>query len=248
MERQFWEELVGRKICGGYAIRDLMGSTDASAIYLTFQGEERAVLKLLGADETAAPAPHDIPHIDHPGIIQLYTSGDCEVDGAKYRYFVMEAADENLGAVIASRALKPDEAREMLGPLLDALAYLHERGLAHGSVKPSNILAKGDSVKLSVDSIRPAGAVASPDQDMRDLGLSIVEVLTQHRQVSAIADLPQPFRDIVEHALDPDRGSRWTARQAALRLAGKLENPNVEKPAVSAVIPGSAIALSVAGR
>jgi len=155
VERQFWEELVGRKICGGYAIRELIGSTDASAIYLTFQGEERVVLKLLGADETAAPAPHDIPRIDHPGIIQLYTSGDCEVAGAKYRSFVMEAADENLGAVIASRALTPDEAREMLGPLLDALAYLHERGLAHGSVKPSNILAKADSVKLSVDSIRP---------------------------------------------------------------------------------------------
>ena len=244
MERQFWEELVGRKICGGYAIRELIGSTDASAIYLTFQGEERVVLKLLGADETAAPAPHDIPRIDHPGIIQLYTSGDCEVAGAKYRSFVMEAADENLGAVIASRALTPDEAREMLGPLLDALAYLHERGLAHGSVKPSNILAKADSVKLSVDSIRPAGAVASPEEDLRDLGLTIVEVLTQHRQVSAIADLPQPFRDIVEHALDRDPGLRWTARQAPLRLAGKVKKPKVEKPVVSVegAVPELAIA------
>jgi hypothetical protein len=237
--RQSWEELVGQKICGGYAIRELIGSTDASAVYLTFQGEERVALKLLGADETAAPASHDIPRIDYSGIIQLHTSGECEVDGEKYRYFVMEAADENLATVVASRALSPDEAREMLAPLLDALAYLHERGLAHGSVKPSNIMAKADSVKLSVDSIRPSGAVASPDQDMRDLGLTIVEVLTQRRQVSAIAELPQPFRDIVEHALDPDPGARWTARQAAMRLAGKLEKPAapVEKAAPAMEVP-----------
>ncbi|HEY3839811.1 MAG TPA: hypothetical protein VGL72_24740 [Bryobacteraceae bacterium] len=242
MDRQRWEDLVGSKICGGYAIRDLIGSTERSAVYSTFQGEERVALKLLRADEAAPPASHEIPRIDHPAIIRLLTSSDCEVDGVKYRSFVMEAAEENLGTVIASRALSPDEAREMLGPVLDAVGYLHERGLAHGSVKPSNILARGDSVKLSVDSIRPSGAVASAEQDLRDLGLTVVEVLTQHRQASAIADLPQPFRDIVEHALAVEPTSRWSARQAALRLSGKVPapppaaapSPAAPKPAIPA--------------
>jgi hypothetical protein len=65
----------------------------------------------------------------------------------------------------------------------------------------------------------------SPEQDMRDLGLTIAEVMTRERQASAVPDLPQPFRDIVEHTLAADAGSQWTARQAALRLSGKLAEP-----------------------
>ena len=44
----------------------------------------------------------------------------------------------------------------MLPPLLRALQYVHSRGLVHGRIQPSNILAIADQVKLSSDSLSEA--------------------------------------------------------------------------------------------
>jgi hypothetical protein len=224
--RTDWAELVGSKVGGGYLLRELIGSTDRSGVYRTFHGEGAAVLKLVYSDEE----PASKPEFEYRQVIRLYASGHYEMDGSVFHYFVMEAADENLASVIAARALSPDETREMLVPLLDALSYLHEHGLAHGRIRPSNILAVGDSIKLSADSVRPVGAVASPEEDMRALGLTIIEVLTQERQASGIANVPQPMRDIVEHALEPDPALRWSARQAAMRLSGSVMSAPVSAP------------------
>jgi len=130
----------------------MIGKTARSAVYQTFYGEYGAAIKLAAIDD-AAPA---IPQLDHPRIVGLFASGRCEVSGTPLHYFVTEAAEENLGSVVAARALTPDEATEMLKPVLEALTFLHGRGLAHGRIKPGNILAHGDSIKLSVDTIRPA--------------------------------------------------------------------------------------------
>src|ERR1051326_508520 len=137
--REAWEELVGSKVCNGYLLRELIGSTESSAVYLTAYGEERAALKLMAAD-AASP---DIPAIDHPNILRSFAHGRCTIGGSPFRYVVTEFADENLATVIASRPLTPDETRETLAPVLDALGYLHGKGLVHGAIKPSNILAKG---------------------------------------------------------------------------------------------------------
>jgi len=218
---EFWEELSGSKVCGGYLLRRLIGSTEESAVYLTSYGEMNAALKLRTADE-AAP---EVPPVEHRNLIEIIERGTSDIGGSRYHYFVTELADESLGNIIASRALTPDETREMLAPLLETLTYLHEQGLAHGSIKPSNILAVGDSVKFSADTVRPVGVVASPEADMRALGLTIIEVLTQERQPSAIANVPKPLRDIVEHALQPDPTLQWSAKQASLCLAGKMPAP-----------------------
>ena len=66
-------------------------------------------------------------------------------------------AEENLAQVLAERPLAADEMREMLGPVVDVLAYLHKQGIVHGDIKPSNILANGDQLKLSSDALSRAG-------------------------------------------------------------------------------------------
>lgn len=229
MTRKFWEESAGSKICGGYLLRELIASTETTAVYRTNYGEERALIKLLPAEE----ATHEVRPLDHPHITRVFAGGPCKLGRSGFHYSVTEEADENLGTVIASRALSPDETREMLRPVLEALAYLHDQGLAHGQIQPSNILAKGDSIKLSADPVRPAGAIASPAEDMKALGLTIIEVLTRERQPSALPHLPQPFRDIVEHLLQVDPSQRWTARQTAMRLSGTVpeSGPPAAEPA-----------------
>ena len=65
----------------------------------------------------------------------------------------MEYAEENLGQILPQRALTPEEIRDLLEPALDTLAFIHSKSLAHGRLKPSNIMAAGDQLKLSSDSL-----------------------------------------------------------------------------------------------
>jgi serine/threonine protein kinase len=146
-------------------------------------------------------------------------------------YVVMEYASENLAEFLPQRALGPDETRDMLEPFVETLAYLHGKGYVHGHIKPGNILAINDQLKLSSDSVcrvgeHPIGtkpdAYTPPEStegakstpgDVWALGITIVETLTQRlpdRNASPsgedeelpVADiLPQPFADIVHHCL-----------------------------------------------
>ena len=144
------------------------------------------------------------------------------MDAARYLYFVTEFAEANLQTLIAAQALTKEETGEMLRPLLQAAAHLHDRGLAHGRIDAANILKVGDAFKLSGDSIRPEGSVFSAAKDIRMIGLTVIQALTQSRQPSLIATLPEPFQEIVEAALRVDPAREWTASAAGVRLSSTM--------------------------
>ncbi len=173
-------------------------------------------------------------------------------------YAVEELAEENLAQILPQRALTPEEARGMLGPVLAALEFVHGKGLVHGRIRPSNILAAGDQVKLSSDSLRQAGelpqsvsplydapkiltAGLSPASDMWSLGITLLEVLIQRVPVwdparmigPAVAeDVPEPFRGIAECCLQVDLAKRCGLREIADRLEGRPAG----KPAPEAAV------------
>ena len=158
--------------------------------------------------------------LSHRHLIQLFEMGRCEFGGAALLYVVMEYADENVANVLPQRALTPAEARTLLDSVLDAIAYLHDKGLVHGHIRPANILADGDQVKVSSDGIVQAGEVLDvpgrPDAydppeyaranslatqataregDVWSLAMTLGEALTQHilaTQATAQADAPLP--------------------------------------------------------
>ena len=74
----------------------------------------------------------------------------------------MEFAEENVDQVLPVRPLSMTEVAELLPPVIDALSYLHARGLVHAGIKPSNICAVKNQVKLSIDSVRPTNMVVKP--------------------------------------------------------------------------------------
>ena len=75
----------------------------------------------------------------------------------EFVFVVMEYAEQALDQILIRRALGPDEVREILPATLDALAYLHRNQRVHSHLKPSNLLAIGDQLKLASDNIRPIG-------------------------------------------------------------------------------------------
>src|SRR6185503_1087422 len=95
----------------------------------------------------------------------LFQTGSCEVNQVAVHYAVMEYAEEVLATVLRERPLTPEETRPMLESVLNVLAYLHGQGLAHTRLKPSNILAMDDRLKISCDGIRESGELPEASEE-----------------------------------------------------------------------------------
>ena len=157
-----WQQWEGRVINERFPLHRYLGGSEQSVVYLTEIDGSKAAIKLILAD--AAQAQIQVSRwelaskLSHPHLARILHTGRWRADDERDMHFaVMEYADENLAEILPSRRLTPAEAREMLIPTLDALNYLHERGMVHGNIKPANIMAVGDELKLSSDGIRPMG-------------------------------------------------------------------------------------------
>ena len=230
------QHLLGQLADGRFPLRKLLGVSPNSAVFLTSleprdsEPAADAAIKLIPED----PANSDVQlerwcgaaALSHPGLLKILHYGRCVIDGSPCLYIVTERADEDLGQLLPQRALSSDEARGMLAPVLAALDYLHEKGFVHAGVKPSNIHAVGDNVKLSSDRILAAGESSSawplaapfaapesvqfPASDIWSLGFTLCETLSQTLPVQSapgrfsLPALPAPFSEIVPVAIVED--------------------------------------------
>jgi TonB family protein len=273
------ERWQSRIVDGRFPLQSYLGGSDHSAVYLTVlrggaddSDSKEAAIKLISAD--AADAEEQLRRwkaarsLNHPNLIRVFEAGRCELEGTALLYVVEEYAEENLSQILPQRALTAEETRGTFPPVLRALQYLHDQGLVHGHIKPSNILAIGDQVKLSSDAVSrdgsegekrtsaydpPEGAtgVTSKASDIWRLGMTLVEVLTQHlpawdRAWPSAPDLPvsvgEPFREIAQHCLQVEPGDRWTVAQILSRMETDRPAPKrmqAEKIPASPAIPTS---------
>jgi eukaryotic-like serine/threonine-protein kinase len=265
-----WE---GQIVEGIFPLQQYLGGSDHSAVFLTEYGSgdlEKAVIKFFPFDLATADMQLSswefAGQLSHPNLLRLFRSGRCRIDGNDLLYLVMEYAEEDLSQILPQRALTPEETRDMLGPVLDALEYLHGSGFVHGDLKPANILATGDHLKLSSDASsrigelqsvsRRAGAydppeassgMLTPASDVWSLGMTLVEVLTQHlpewhpnREPVVPVNLPAPFLEIARQCLRLESHQRMSVADIAARM-----NPRaVAVAAASASVPGASPSVS----
>eukprot|EP01138_Halocafeteria_seosinensis_P010784 gb/GECG01011014.1/.p1 GENE.gb/GECG01011014.1/~~gb/GECG01011014.1/.p1 ORF type:complete len:1451 (+),score=219.92 gb/GECG01011014.1/:1-4353(+) len=76
--------------------------------------------------------------VNHPHIIRL----ENVYETSSLLYIVMEflQGGELFDRIVGRSRFKEDEARELVKPLVDAMAYLHSLGIAHRDLKPENVL------------------------------------------------------------------------------------------------------------
>ena len=244
---------------GKFPLRHEVGSSDHSAVFLTERSDREprtAAIKLTPAgnnDPAQLARWAAAAKLDHPHLIRLFEYGQCEMEGARYLYVVMEYADEDLSQIIPQRPLTPAEAADVLPPAAQALAHLHKAGFVHGRIKPSNVLAVNNVLKISVDglchkreqfelrklNVYDAPEISteglSPEADVWSLGVTLVAMLTQYPpdftntsppQAIVPETIPQPLHEIACRCLIADPRHRGSVAD----IEKALQAPPVSTP------------------
>ena len=258
-----WKSWEGQVVDGKFPLRQWLGESEGSAVFVTERpgsSGEKATLKLISAHSAMAGRQLKLwrgaEQLSHPNLIRIYESGPS---GNTLLYVAMEYAEENLSEILSQRPLTAAEVAELLPPLLDALSYLHSKGLVHGRIKPSNVLAVGDQLKLSADQVAPsadvdsslrrrdvydaperAAGIVSPAGDLWSLGVTLVAAFTQ--KTASVEEpqrggpnlpesIPEPFRSIASQCLQLDPRQRGSIGEIKSRLQPQKAEPAPPVPA-----------------
>ncbi len=257
---------------GKFPLRQWLGGSDHSAVFLTDRHghtDQKAAIKLIAEipaeSERQRARWRAAAQLSHPNLIRIDEIGRCQMNGTALLYVVMEYAEEDLSQILPQRALAASEVTEMLPPLLDALSYLHGKGLVHTRIKPSNVLAVGDLLKLSTDQAtapveavgegtrrdvydapETATGIVSSAGDMWSLGAMLVEALTQSppfspetapRDRGVPASVPEPFRGIARECLHDDPKRRCSIADIKARMQPAARSVPDQTPLMAAPTP-----------
>jgi hypothetical protein len=249
-ETEIWTKWESQVINGLFPLRRFLGRSNHSVVFLTecrAQNLANAAIKIIPADplaETQLTRWRRSAGLSHPHLLRIFETGRCKLGGHPFLFVITEYAEQNLAQILPHRGLTSDEAREILGPTLDVLAFLHGENLVHGQLSPPNLLVVNDQLKLSSDAIRPMGepkavltkpspydapesrngAIGSAG-DVWSLGATLMEALTQippgphdDAEPPLPSSLPPAFAEMVRHCLSNNPANRPTIAELQVQL------------------------------
>ena len=215
----------GTSVRGAYTLEHYIRHHSPEAFFsVVTNSGERLLMRLM--PERGAEARHQFAtwqrsrQLRHENLLHLRDVGRAALEGSDYIYAVFEYPDDVLSSALQHGPLSEPEASEVLAAALAALRYLHAQGMVHGALDADHIVAVGETVKLSTDSVAESHDLEGHLEDVRQLG----ELL---RAMLGPGPPGEPFATLVEHATAAEPRQRWTLAE----LAKLIEPPPTVPPA-----------------
>jgi serine/threonine protein kinase len=179
------EEVIGQML-GHYRIIRPLGYGGTATVFLAedinLQREVAVKVYLPGADDTKdflrrfAREARVLAQLDHPNILPVYDYG--EQNSLAYLVMPLMAGGSLRDRLRSRNTVSATEAVRMMGQILNALQYAHDRGLIHRDIKPGNMLFKADGTLMLSDFglvkvVSPTGDIAQTSDATSMTGRSI---------------------------------------------------------------------------
>jgi eukaryotic-like serine/threonine-protein kinase len=176
------ENRVGEVLASKYRLEELLGSGGMGHVYRAVNQDvgRTVAIKVLRAEHAQNPQVAErflrearaANLVRHPNVVDVIDIGR-EASGAPF--IVQELlVGEDLAHLVERRGgkLSVEEAVDLLGPVIDAVAEAHARGVIHRDLKPENVfLAKG--ARGSIPKLLDFGIskVSAPDLRATEVGV-----------------------------------------------------------------------------
>jgi formylglycine-generating enzyme required for sulfatase activity len=161
--------LINRSF-GQYKIIEPIRQGGMSTVYKAYQEslDRYVAIKVLAYDSDPQfvarfkREARAIAQLQHPNILPIYDSN--EQDGMLYLVMQYIENGTTLGDLL-DEPIESGRALRLVGKVLDALSYAHERGIIHRDIKPANVLLPAPDWPMLAD----FGIVKLPDDDDQKL-------------------------------------------------------------------------------
>ena len=218
----------------GYEVQKFIARGGMGAVYRGVQkGLGRVVAIKILPPELQESDPHfaerfkqearAMAHLNHPGIVAVYDSGEMS-DGTLF--FVMEFIEGTDVAqmVAAGGRLPSDHAMAIAAHVCDALQYAHDNGVIHRDIKPANIMVGYD------------GRVKVADFGLAKINQADASGLTQSGMVMGTLHFMAPEALTLGSAIDHRADIYAVGVMLYQMLTGKLPQGMFEMPSLK--VPG----------
>jgi eukaryotic-like serine/threonine-protein kinase len=154
-----------------YRIERELGRGGMATVYLAqdLRQERPVALKVIHPEVAATLGPERFlreikltANLRHPHIVPLFDSGEA---AGQLWYTMPFVEGESLRQrLLREKRLPLDDALQIAGDVLAALAYAHEHGIVHRDIKPENILLEGGEAVLADFGIAQAISAAGSER------------------------------------------------------------------------------------
>lgn len=138
-------ERVSAALSADYDVRDEIGRGGMGAVYLAVDRalDRPVAIKVLLPEQAVARAverflreARALAAVEHPNVLRVHRAGEA---GGLFYYVMEHIPGETLAECLRRGPLSPSELDGLAADLLDALETIHDAGIVHRDVKPSNI-------------------------------------------------------------------------------------------------------------